>query len=96
MTILMPKDVEGLTNAVVRSLERTPIRTRESNVTRSAWRMEVECDSGTGTITLLDEGLHRGDGLFLGWPRERLAATYEALVAGDQDDSPAPDTLQLG
>ena len=129
MLILMPKDVAGLTNASARSLERVPIRTRDSNVTRSAWRMEVECDGGTGGITVIElssdrvvglsgdrvaEGsrdsdgsprqpdhsttrqlVRRGDGLFLGWPQERLAEVYDALLQRD-DEEPPFETLQLG
>lgn len=83
-----------LTNAVVRSLERVPIRTRESNVTRSAWRMEVTCDEGDGAITLLEQGLYRGDGLFLGWPQEDLAAAYASVQK--HDDEPPFELLQLG
>lgn len=75
-------------------MERAPIRTRESNVTRSAWRMEVECDEGRGAITLLENGVFRGDGLFLGWPQEELAATYQALLKKD-DEAPL-ELIQLG
>ena len=84
-----------LTNAVVRSMERVPIRTRESNVTRSAWRMEVSCDEGTGAITLLDDALYRGDGLFLGWTQEDLAAAY-ASVQKQESDEPPFELMQLG
>jgi hypothetical protein len=67
-----------MNGTVTRSLERVPVRTRESGVTQSAWRMAIDSDSGTGTITLLDFGpgksLYRGDGAFLGWPQEQLAA----------------------
>jgi hypothetical protein len=93
----MPKDLAGLTNAAKRALERVPVRTRESNVTRSAWRMEVACDAGSGGITQLDDGIHRGDGFFLGWPQEQLAAVYEALLHdGETSDEPPFETLQLG
>ena len=84
-----------LTNAVVRSMERVPIRTRESNVTRSAWRMEVECDEGAGAITLVDDGIYRGEGLFLGWSQEDLAAAY-AGAQKREDDEPPFELMQLG
>ena len=89
----MAKDIEGLTNATGGAPERVAVCTRESNVTRSAWRMEVSCDSGSGTITQLDDGVFRGEGIFLGWAQERLSSVYFALSPGEQ---PAFETLQLG
>lgn len=83
-----------LTNATVRSLERAPIRTRESNVTRSAWRMEVQCDEGAGTITFIDDALYRGDGIFLGVSQEDLAATWASLQT--KDEGPTFELMQLG
>jgi hypothetical protein len=83
-----------LTNAVVRSMERVPIRTRESNVTRSAWRMEVSCDEGAGAIILIDDAFYRGEGLFLGWPQEELAAAYASVQK--HDDEPPFELMQLG
>ena len=84
-----------LTNAMVRSMERVPIRTRESNVTRSAWRMEVQCDEGDGAITLVDDAIYRGDGLFLGWPQEELAAAW-TTAQKKPDDEPPFELMQLG
>jgi len=84
-----------LTNAVVRSMERVPIRTRESNVTRSAWRMEVQCDEGSGAITFVDDAFYRGEGLFLGWPQDELAAAYAGAQKHD-DGEPPFELMQLG
>jgi len=84
-----------LTNAVVRSMERVPIRTRESNVTRSAWRMEVQCDEGSGAITFVDDAFYRSDGLFFGWPQEELAAAYAGAQKHD-DGEPPFELMQLG
>jgi hypothetical protein len=84
-----------LTNAVVRSMERVPIRTRESNVTRSAWRMEVDCDEGAGAITFVDDVFYRGDGLFLGWPQEELAAAW-TNAQKKPDEEPPFELMQLG
>ena len=70
--------------AVRRSLERAMIRSRESAVTQSAWRMIADDASGEGSITLLDNGAYRGDGIFFDWPQEKLAAEYARL-------NPAPD-----
>ncbi len=84
--------------AVMRSLERVPIRTRESGVTQSAWQMTIDSDFGAGAITLLDLGsghsLYRGDGAFLGWPQAQLAATYQGLIG--KSEEPPFALQQLG
>ena len=79
---------------VMRSLERTPIRTRASAVTTSAWRMTIDTRDGRGTITLVDSTALRGDGACLGWSQETLRETYQKLAT--QDDSPQPDLQQWG
>lgn len=88
----------GLTDPRVVSLERFAIRTRENAVTRSAWRLRVVCAEGEGAIACLDpdagEAIFRGEGVFLGWPRERLEAAYHALRP--VDDSPSFELNQLG
>jgi hypothetical protein len=96
-----PKDDEsplsGLTEPRRLALERAPIRTRESSVTRAGWRLEAEAGEGRGTITLVeadDRAWHRGDGIFLGWPQERLAAAYRALLP--EDDGDRFELMQMG
>ena len=88
----------GLTEPRVRGLVRFPIRMREDAVTRSAWRLEVVCAEGEGAIVRLDHDAgpahYRGEGIFLGWPRERLEAAYQALRP--TDDSPRFELSQLG
>jgi len=63
------------------SLDRVPIRTRESAFTSSAWRLRLRSAAGEGTIARIDgpsgPTLFRGDGVFLGWPQSDLAAEYE-------------------
>ena len=76
---------------IMRVLERTPIRMRELGATTSAWRMTVDTPDGRGTITLLDGGFYRGDGVFLGRSQEELAGAYRALAVSD---APAPPDLQ--
>ncbi len=75
--------VPGVTNARALSLDRFLIRTRESAVTLSAWRLSVACDEGEGAIVRIDapagEVFHRGEGVFLGWPEQRLTSAYDAL-----------------
>ena len=79
-----PELVPGLTNPRALSLERFPIRTRDSSVTQSAWRLSVACGEGEGSVvfveTSTEETLYRGEGVFLGWPQERLEVAYRALL----------------
>jgi hypothetical protein len=78
--------------------ERVLVRLRSSQTTLSAWRMQVISDEGPGAITLLEpspnEIYYRGEGAFLGWSQEQLAALYRSLTpTGHPDDI---DTPQLG
>jgi hypothetical protein len=78
-----PEPVSGLTNARGLALDRMPIRTRESGVTLSGWRLSAGSDQGEGAIVLVEAGAgeawYRGEGVFLGWTAENLRAAYEAL-----------------
>ena len=99
-TLTPPQEtaVAGLTNPRGLGLERVPIRARERSVTLSAWRLTVAAGEGEGTITLVElssqEVLYRGEGLFLGWPQDRLGAAYEALAP--RDEAAVPEMPQLG
>lgn len=88
----------GLTNARGLGLARVPIRSRELAVTLSGWRLYLIAEEGEGSITLIEMpesgSLYRGDGVCLGWPQERLAVGYEALVP--RDEAALPDLPQLG
>ena len=77
-----------------RALERVDVRTRDSEITRSAWRALVDSSEGSGSVTLLDSGFYRGDGIFLGLTQEQLIAEYARL--NPHSDEPAVDFLQLG
>jgi hypothetical protein len=87
-----------LTNAILGSLERAPIRMRESGVTHAGWRMEISADQGSGSIMLAElpdgRSVYRGEGMFLGWPREQLEATYDAMR--EVPDEPTFEIHQLG
>jgi hypothetical protein len=77
------KALPGLEGATATSPERVPVRTREGRITLAAWRMNVTTPAGTGTIVLVETNVgavFRGEGLFLGWPQDRLAAAYRELV----------------
>jgi hypothetical protein len=90
--------VQGLTNPRCLSLERSSIRAREKSVTLSAWRLAIASEQGEGTITLIEaspgEVFYRGDGVFLGWPQERLGSAYAALAP--KDEAATLETPQLG
>ena len=90
--------VPGLTNPRALHLERYAIRTRESTSTQSAWRLAVGSAEGEGTILFIEnspgEVFYRGDGIFLGWDQERLAAAYAALKP--KPEAERFETQQLG
>lgn len=78
-------------------LERIAIRTRESTVTRSAWRLRVADGRGSGAILRVesdDGSIFRGEGAFLGWAQERLATEYGRLLP--KGGPPEPDPGQFG
>jgi len=100
MTAIDPTEpvIPGLTRPRRIELTRFPVRTREWATTVSGWRLTVAAEEGEGTITRVDLSsgavIHRGGGIFLGWPEERLSAGYAALMP--MDEPPPPETLQLG
>jgi hypothetical protein len=89
----------GLRDCHCTSLDRSAIRTRESLVTRSGWRLTATCAEGEGTISLIElsptVSLFRGEGVFLGWSSERLQAAYRTLLPRTEDTSES-DFPQLG
>ncbi|MEX0879547.1 MAG: hypothetical protein WEB59_14315 [Thermoanaerobaculia bacterium] len=93
-----PELVAGLTSPRALDLERFPVRTRDLPVTQSGWRLSVDADQGQGAIVLIEasagETILRGEGVFLGWTRERLEAAYRALLP--RDDRPGLELNQLG
>ena len=80
----------GLTNPKTLGLDRFLIRLREGSMTQSAWRLSVTCDEGRGAIIAVEippeVTFYRGDGLFLGWTQDRMAAAYQALLPKSEDD----------
>jgi hypothetical protein len=93
-------DQLGVTGVVVGPLERVPVRTRESAVIGSAWRLGITCDQGVGAIVLVDlsggTSLFRGDGVFLGWPQARLGEAYRLWTGSLAALEPDLELLQLG
>lgn len=92
------RDLEDWKELVAQPLERVNVRTRASQVTLSAWRLEASSPAGRGSIVLLEppaeESIYRGEGIFLGWTQQQLARAYQALAP--KSDEPAPDLPQLG
>jgi len=93
-----PSPLDGLTNPRAIALERFPICTRESSATLSAWRLAISTDDGDGAIYLVeispDRSLFRGEGIFLGWPQQRLEPVYRELLPTDEE--PPLEPPQLG
>ena len=89
--------IEGLGEVRPSEPERVMLRMRGAAVTLAGWRIAVEAPRGTGSIVLAEQGpqkFYRGEGVFLGWPQERLEAAYRALLP--PSESPGDDHLQLG
>ena len=86
--------ISGLVNPRTVSLERFPVRTRDSALTCSAWRLQVETDKGSGALVLIEyspeNAFYRGEGVFLGWTQERMAAAYKTFVP-----DPEPDGFEI-
>jgi hypothetical protein len=82
--------VSGLTHPRTLALERFLIRLRGGSATQSAWRLSVASDEGQGAIVLVelsgDERFYRAEGVFLGWPQERMEAAYRALLPKPEED----------
>ncbi|MEO8053513.1 MAG: hypothetical protein ABI768_00050 [Acidobacteriota bacterium] len=82
------------------TLGRVAARARDVAHTFSAWALVVDTAQGPGRIVRIeltpDATLWRGDGIFLGWTSERLAAAWDALRAAEPELEASPDFQQLG
>lgn len=82
--------VPGLTNPRALALDRFPIRLREGSTTQSAWRLSVSSEEGQGAIVFVEmspeEAFYRGEGIFLGWPQDRMTLAYRALLPNPEAD----------
>ena len=91
--------IAGLT-AVKTRVERMSVRARGAAHTFSAWALSVETEQGPGSIVRVepspDETFWRGDGVFLGWTSEALAAAWSALRAAEPEPDAPPEFQQLG
>jgi hypothetical protein len=86
-----PQNIEGLTGVVAKAPERVAVRMRANEVTLSAWRLEAMTNDGPGAIVVVEpspnEVYYRGEGAFLGWPQQKLATVYQALLPQASDES---------
>jgi hypothetical protein len=50
-----------------------------------AWRMQIRCDQGQGSIILSDSATrkYRGDGMFAGLSQEEMQAVYQSLIPNE-------------
>ncbi len=74
------------------SRERIPIRTRESAVTLSAWRVQFE----RGAVVLVEingRPIYRGEGALLGLSQERLGEIWQSSLP---QVAPEPENPPLG
>lgn len=89
-----PERAPQVAQVEVRSRDRVAVRTRESNVTLSAWRVELAAPRGAIVMLEIgDRSVFRGEGTLLGWTQERLAETWRAALP---PEDPPPDMPQLG
>jgi len=90
--------IEGLGEVSATEPTRTALRMRGAGVTTAGWRISVQAPRGTGNILLAEQAaqrFYRGDGVFLGWPQERLDAAWRALLPPSEGSS-GGDYPQLG
>jgi hypothetical protein len=79
----MAVEIPGIGAVTATAPSRVPVRVRALSVTLSAWRLDATSPRGAGTLVLADHGgasWYRGDGVFLGWPQDRLGAAWRALL----------------
>jgi hypothetical protein len=92
-----PDRLAGSLDLAAGELERIAIRTRESGLTLSAWRLGVSSGKSEGAIFLVETPgggtLFRGDGICLGWSQERLEETYRRLLPDGGDAEPSVGQL---
>lgn len=58
-----------------------------------AWRMQIACSDGQGSIVLDDSQKYRGAGLFAGWSQDEMRSVYQSLIPKDESRFEVP---QLG
>ena len=76
------------------SRERIPVRTRESNATLSAWRVELSAPRGAIVLVEIgDRSFYRGEGTLLGSTQDKLAHLWRESLPPPE---PSEDIPQLG
>ena len=85
----------GANSGVHQSAALTNARALSIEHAAGAWRMEIKCDQGVGTISMIDGGqqpVYRGEGCFSGWSQDELKATYQSMIPNES----VLELMQLG
>ena len=73
----------------------TNVRALSLEHAAGSWRMQIKCDQGVGTISMIDSGqqpVFRGEGCFTGWSQQELRATYLSMIPSEA----VLELIQLG
>jgi hypothetical protein len=85
----------GANSGVHQSAALTNVRALSLEHAAGSWRMQIKCDQGVGTISMIDSGqlpVYRGEGCFTGWSQEELRATYLSMIPNEA----VLELIQLG
>ena|SRR5438552_14274545 len=85
----------GANSGVHQAAALTNVRALSVEHTAGAWRMQIKCDQGVGTISMIDGGqspVYRGEGCFAGWSQDELKATYQSMIPNES----VLELMQLG
>jgi hypothetical protein len=78
-----------------KSAALTNVRALSLEHAAGSWRMQIKCDQGVGTISMIDGGrqpVYRGEGCFADWSQEELEATYQSMIPSES----VLELIQLG
>jgi hypothetical protein len=85
----------GADRGVHQSAALTNVRALSLEHAVGSWRMQIKCDQGVGTISMIDRGqqpVYRGEGCFADWSQEELKATYQSMIPNEA----VLELIQLG
>jgi hypothetical protein len=85
----------GANSGVHQSAALTNVRALSLEHAAGSWRMQIKCDQGVGTISMIDRGqqpIYRGEGCFADWSQDELKATYQSMIPSES----VLDLIQLG
>ena len=85
----------GANGGVHQSAALTNVRALSLEHAAGSWRMQIKCDQGVGTISMIDsreQPVYRGEGCFAGWSQDELKATYQSMIPSEA----VLELIQLG